>query len=178
MTRLFLILLLLYSSNAVAQKRTIRQMSIYSDSSLLKTVKNYEEFTFTDTGGKVLDGKIYIKNDSQFYFLNYFNEPKTRLYHINEIKGIQAYVYNEGYVPATSKGSGSGQRYFLSTGAVLGILLVTSYVGAVFLIVREVILVSKYGYGHSKLKPERVSGKGSVKTLKYKTNLQIQIETI
>lgn len=178
MTRLLLILLLLSTSNAFAQKRAVRQMLIYSDSNLLKTVKSYEEFTFTDTGGKVVDGKIYIKNDSQFYFLNYFNEPKSRMYNINEIKGIHAYVYNEGYVPAKSKGSESGQRYFLSTGAVIAILIFTSYIGAVYLIVREIVLVSRYGHGHSLLRPERASSGGSTKTLKYKTNLKIQIEKI
>lgn len=160
-----------------AQKRVMKKLLIYSDTTLIKSVENYEEFTFTDTGNHLISGKIFIKNDSQFLFVNYFNEPNSRTYNFNEIKGVDALVYPESSNKVLESKSGNGQKYFISPGTAVAIVFLSGPFGLTYLIVREIILVSKYGIGHSKFQQEvnNERSRNRTKVLKHFTKLNFKV---
>ncbi len=168
-----LLLALFFGFSVMAQKAK-RELLFMEDSAIIKTIKDYEEFSFTDTGGRVISGKVFLKNDSQFYFLNYFNEQKGPIHHLNEIKGT--YV-NLTMLSGGNERRGSGQKYFLSPGAVAAIYILSGGFAAPILIIREIILYYRFGPGHSLDRPTNRREKAS-SSIVYKTKLQYKIQRI
>ncbi len=169
MTKYLSILLTFLISTSVMAQKAKREMLIKEDSTVIKTVKDYEDFSYTDTAGRVNSGKVFLKNDSQFYYLNYFNEQKGPIHNINEIKGTYVNVYG---VENGGSGKATGQKYFLSPGSVFLILALTAGYAGPILLVREAILFYKYGQGHS-LRREKYTT-----TITFKTKLNIKIQRI
>ncbi len=160
----------------MAQKAR-RELLFMEDSNVIKTIKDYEEFSFIDTGGRTINGKVFLKNDSQFYFLNYFNEQKGPIHHLNEIKGT--YV-NQTVLSGSNNinnSKGRGQRTFLSPGSVAAIMLLTAGYAGPILLIRELILYYKYGPGHSLDRPVNSREKATT-SIVYKTKLQYKIQKI
>ena len=168
-----LFLALFIGFSAVAQKAK-RELLFMEDSAVVKSIKDYEEFSYTDTAGKTVSGKVFLKNDSQFYYLNYFNEQKGPIHHLNEIKGTYVNVYR---IESGGSGKTTGQKHFLSPGAVAAILLITGGYAGPILLVREAILFYKYGQGHSLDRPLDRREKAST-TITYKTNLHYKIQRL
>ncbi len=147
------------------------------DSNVIKTIRDYEEFSFIDTGGRTINGKVFLKNDSQFYFLNYFNEQKGPIHHLNEIKGT--YV-NQTMLSGSnnlSNGKASGQKYFLSPAAVAAIYVLSGGFAVPILLIRELVLYYKYGPGHSLDRPTNRRERATT-SIVYKTKLQYKIQKI
>ncbi|MFM6984797.1 MAG: hypothetical protein ACKOXF_11740 [Chitinophagaceae bacterium] len=169
MIKYLVILLCLFTSTSACAQKARRQMLLMEDSNVIKTVKDYQDFSFTDTGGRVISGKVFLKNDSQFYYLNYFNEQKGPVHNINEIKGTYVNVYGP---ESGGNGKATGQRTFLSPGSVFLIMALTAGYAAPILLIREAILFYKYGQGHS-LRREKYNT-----TITFKTKLNIKIQRI
>lgn len=167
MIKYLIILLCLFSSVSASAQKARRELLFMEDSNVIKTVKDYQDFSFTDTGGRSISGKVFLKNDSQFYYLNYFNEQKGPIHNINEIKGTYVNVYGP-----ERGGNPTGQRTFLSPGSVFLIMALTAGYAAPILLIREAILFYKYGQGHS-LRREKYNT-----TITFKTNLNIKIQRI
>ncbi len=125
MTRTLLIyglLFLISSFGAIAQNNT-RSLKVWKDSTLVRSVKNYDKFSFRDSSGKQHSGKIALLNDSQFYFVNYFYERIGRTFHTNEVYAL--------YFP--------GKRWRkIST---VEVILISLFLpgGVYYLIIREVV---------------------------------------
>ncbi|MCC6818595.1 MAG: hypothetical protein IT245_06880 [Bacteroidia bacterium] len=147
MNRLKLILLFfcafIFKINAQTNER---QLIISKDSIVKSSYKNYDEIQFRDSSGFLHSGTIFMPNDSQFYFINYFKEKKGKTYNLSDIYSIDVFEYSSsGAPPPKRKG-----RFYLSPLAVIGIIIFTSYIGIVYLIVREIHLTKKEGPQHSK----------------------------
>lgn len=119
-----------------------RILVISQDSTEKLRIKSYEKFQFRDSAGNEFEGTIFIPNDSQFYFIDYFKEKKGRSFHIHEIKSVE---YLEFPVGNNQK----RQKVYLGAIPVILILVFVPYVGPLFLIFREIYLYSKYGPGHA-----------------------------
>jgi len=171
-----LFLALIIGFSAVAQKAK-RELLFMEDSAVIKTIKDYEEFSYTDTGGRTVSGKVFLKNDSQFYYLNYFNEQKGPIHHINEIKGTYVNVTMLSGGNNFNNGKSSGQKHFLSPGSVAAILILTGGYAGPILLVRELILFYIYGQGHSLDRPANRREKAST-SIVYKTNLRYKIQRL
>lgn len=143
MTKRVLLILLFFVTAVSLNAQSNRRLNIKKDSVLYKSYENYEELSFTDSAGILHEGKLFMPNDSEFYFINYFKEKRGKTYKLNDIAEIAVEYYPDG-TPKKRKG-----RYYLSAGAVVVILLFTSYIGAVYLIGREIYLTIKEGPGHS-----------------------------
>lgn len=169
MTKYLSILLTFLISTSVMAQKAKREMLIKEDSTVIKTVKDYEDFSYTDTAGRVNSGKVFLKNDSQFYYLNYFNEQKGPIHNINEIKGTYVNLTSTG----VSNRKRSGQKYFLSPGAVAAIYFLSGGLAVPFLLIRELVLYYRYGQGHSLDR-----GTKATTSIVYKTKLNIKIQRI
>ncbi len=66
---------------------------------LQKKIHSYKKINFIDSQGQVQKGKIYIYNDSQFCFINYFNEVSSDTIHINQINQIYLKANNNYALP-------------------------------------------------------------------------------
>ena len=119
-----------------------RVLVISQDSTEKLRIKSYEKFAFRDSSGYEIEGTIFIPNDSQFYFIDYFKEKKGRTYHISEIKSVN-------YLDMDNSGSQKRQKVYLGAIPVILIVVLVPYVGSLYLIVREIYLYSKYGPGHA-----------------------------
>lgn len=164
------------ATSVMAQKAK-RELLFMEDSNVIKTIKDYEEFSFIDTGGRTINGKVFLKNDSQFYFLNYFNEQKGPVHHLNEIKGT--YV-NQTMLSGSNNANnskGRGQKTFISPGAVAAILILTGGYAGPILLIRELVLYYKYGPGHSLDRPLNRREKTTT-SIVYKTKLHYKIQKI
>lgn len=125
MTRALLIsgLLFLMTCLAATAQNNTRSMKILKDSTLVKSIKNYDKFIFRDSSGKLHSGKIALLNDSQFCYVNFFYERSGRIFHTKEI--------SELYFP------GKHWRKFNAAEVVLISLFIPG--GIYYLIIREVV---------------------------------------
>lgn len=121
-----------------------RVLTISKDTTVHLKVRNYENITFYDSSGNIHRGKIFIPNDSQFYFLNYYKERNSKVYNLNEIHAIDFMVE----VNPSSKRKG---RIYLSTEQVVALIIVTAGIMAPILLVREIYLSIKLGPGHARV---------------------------
>lgn len=121
-------------------KDSTYQMVIYKGETIIKTLKNYDKFDFDDTSGIQRSGRIKMINDSQFYFVDYFYERKSRDFHINEIDELLG-TYNLNK-------SGKKRMYISAPAAILISLFVP--LGFYYLVFREIYLTINEGPGHSK----------------------------
>ncbi|HEY1047780.1 MAG TPA: hypothetical protein VGF79_15170 [Bacteroidia bacterium] len=124
----------------LSAKDSTYQMVIYRGENIISTLKNYDKFDFDDTSGNQISGRIKMINDSQFYFVNYFYERRSRDYHLNEIKNLVG-------INQMNK-SGKKRMYISAPTAILVALFVPF--GAYYLLFREIYLTIKEGPGHSK----------------------------
>lgn len=177
MTKFTTFLLMMLMATSVMSQKAKRELLFIEDSNIIKTIKDYEEFSFIDTGGRTINGKVFLKNDSQFYFLNYFNEQKGPIHHLNEIGGTYVNLTTSSGNKQLSNGKSSGQKYFLSPAAVAAIYVLSGGFAAPILIIRELILYVKYGPGHSLDRPVNRREKATT-TIVYKTKLQYKIQKI
>lgn len=162
------IFILVFSISLTAQKAK-RKIVFMEDSTQIESFKDYDKFTFTDTANKEQSGKVFFMNDSQFYFINYFNERTGKIFHTNEIKGI--YALDKKPVSGAPL---KNRRYYLSGWAVAGILLLTGGYGGIILIIREIYLLIKEGPGHSR-RPDKLQAQP---IRKFRTDLDVQIVPI
>lgn len=143
MIKHFIICLLMVLSLSELKGQSNRVLKISKDSVLYSTYSNYDNFSFKDSSGYLHEGKLFMPNDSEFYFLNYFGEKTGRTYQVGDIAEVDVVSYPIG-TQKKKKG-----RVYLSAGMVILILVVTNYVGAIYLIGREISLLIREGPGHS-----------------------------
>lgn len=136
-----LTILLCFVGRLQAQS-TNRGIIIMQDSTKKLTIKNYEKFSFRDSTGYEYSGTIFIPNDSQFYFIDYFKEKKGRTFHIREIKSVE-------YLDIGYDDNKKHQKMYLGAIPVILIAVFVPYVGVPYLIIRELYLYTKYGPGHA-----------------------------
>ncbi len=73
---------------SVCQAQTAYMLAFTCKDGTVTTFKNKEKITFRDSLDNVFSGKIYLINDSQFLFLNFYNELTTDTLSINKIFSI------------------------------------------------------------------------------------------
>lgn len=146
MTRICcLILVMLGLYNSTIGQSSGRTLYLYSDTRLKDSCKNYEEFEFQDSAGNDHTGRLFMPNDSQFYFLNKFNERKSKTYSISEIYAIRVFEFTKPNAPVHAK-----HRTYLHAGHVILIIGLGSYIGAAYLLIREAVLLMREGPKHNK----------------------------
>lgn len=139
---LILILNLPLSAEVAGSTDSAYHLQILEDSVPIRTFKNYSKIEIGLKSGEELYGRFKFINDSQLCRVNYFYESLKDTVNLRDIKSINHLAYT------LQPRERSGQKTYLGTGAVVAILVFTGYIGMIYLIVREIILVNKYGSGH------------------------------
>jgi hypothetical protein len=83
-----LLLVFVYAGNSAFAQKYKPYIDIESTNGLAKIVYQNQKISFKDSQGNIVSGKIYIYNDSQFCFINFFNEAESDTIHIKDIYSV------------------------------------------------------------------------------------------
>jgi hypothetical protein len=85
---LVLLTVSLFMGNGLHAQKYKPYILIESSNGISKVVYENQKITFVDSAGQMITGKIHIYNDTQFCFINFFNEVDSDTFHLADIYQI------------------------------------------------------------------------------------------
>lgn len=126
--KIIIVFFFLLNNSVIAQTKRFLEVE-YNNSSGSYYIG--EKFTFKDTNGNLKSGKLYIINDSQFVFLNYFNETSGDTFNAKSIGSMKM-------TKSTSNASDNIRtRRFIPLGAIIACAFIVPYVSVTFLVLNS-----------------------------------------
>jgi hypothetical protein len=124
-----MLLLFLHSNLSIGQ--TNRYLEIEHENGYNAKYKNGEKISFKDTFSNLKSGKLYIINDSEFVFLNYFNESTNDTFKTKSIGSMKIDMSN------MALGGEKRNKRFIPLGAIIVCAFFVPAASIVFLILNS-----------------------------------------